>query len=421
MEKKFRVRKMTEGNGSVAIWQVDGDIKPEDINEAVYAAMCEVGQDVLDQSKCLLSGERTAAELAGRAVEDLDTFKVSVGIPVFDIQETMAPEVRINVGLVGVGYKQYRPMFTCSFAADAVFEQIAEWEGQMSMTPKRYHRFRCEAVDSRKLESKNYVRCHGYHPTAISYKATHDRINKKFETIGRMVQSLSSEGMRKALSLLTAVESVKKLYGHEMADAADRLMRRWHWERFPRQQVVYQTLVGGRLVEKRYPEIVDPTPVVFTAKDFEYGPECYKTVDKDYALHLLCRFKGFMRENAAPSWIRKDDFVQMKNQQTAPKKWQGRLKVCRVFGQLDTCGRRIDWYAEVSTTNGKWDSMNRTVDSLEALTEPEKPAKKKGARKSQKSQRVKAKASAEPKTETKAETLSLEERLRQALLTRLAA
>ena len=392
-------------------------------NELVYGLMIIAAYDMLEVGKVFVTGDYTASELAG-----------TNGYIHAYLEN--GNEDYVDYDYINIETKTFR----CRFTTRSIFEQIAEWEGVMGLTAKKCHKFRCTTTEVRSGSiAKPYKRCHGYHPRTVSWTAENARIGKKFKVIGRMAQSLSSEGMKKALSLLTAVKSVEKLYGHEMADIASRLMNRWHWEQYPRQQVVYQTLVGGKLVEKKYPEDIDPTPVVFSASDFKDAPGCYKVVDEDYTKEMLHRFREFMNANVCPSWIGKDNSVQLKNQQAAPKKWQGRLKVCRVFGSLDAYCKCITWYAEVCTTKGRWDSMNRTVGTFEAWVDDKpKPAKKPKA-KSQEPKAIKVKGTdytvkSDGRTETfgsyipgamaeesKPDTMTLAEQLRQALLKRLAA
>lgn len=400
--ERFKIRKMTEGDGYVTIWQVSGDIEPKDINDAVYAAMCEVGQDVLSQSVCRLSGEHTAVELAGRVMEDLPSFKVAVGIPVFDIPETMAPEVRINVGMITVGYKQQAPMFTCSFAAADVFAQIAEWEGQMNMAPKKYRKFACVSVDGRKYESKPYVRHHGYHPTVISYKADQDRINKKFETLGKLCQRLTSEGMRKAYSVVCAAHK------WDGADFDTRDMAKWAmlWK-----------------LQRDYGREPEAQPLYFVGSDFKYGPEIWKEADVSYGGILIRHFEQMLLDAPKPEWPARGDVVTIRESAQTKKKHEGKHLVDSVSPRLSADGRRIEWTVAVSV--GRYDCERFLPEQLEAADNKKvktKAAKKTTTKTTKATGKAKPKASkAAPTQEPKTETLSLEERLRQALRARLAA
>ena len=388
MEKKFRVRKMTEGDGSVAIWQVDGDIKPQDINEAVYMAMCEAGQDVLRQSVCRLSGEHTAVELAGKLG----------GIPAFDTPETMAPEVRIYVGMISIGYKQQAPMFTCSFATDDVFEQVAEWEGVMGMAPKKYHRFKCKTKDDKKFEPKPYVRHRGYHPATVSYKMTHDRINQKFETLGKLYQSLTSDGMRKAYTVACAAHRWDK------ADYAVRDMAKWAmlWK-----------------LQHDYGKDPDAKPVYFVGTDFQYGPECYKEADQTYYNILVRHFEQMLLDAPKPAWPERGDIVTIKDDARTLKKHDGKHLVDSVSARLSADGRRIEWTVAVSV--GRYECEHFLPEQLEKAEDVRR--KKSDVRcKNQRSTaegKVKEDVKVAPEHHTSGPSLS--ERLRQALQARLAA
>ena len=338
--KNFNVR--TEERNHLVVYSVD-NVASADINEAVYAAFCVAGQTVLEEHPdyLLVDGQRTAAELAG-GTRYISAFLID------DHAKCMAVEVS--------GFK-------CEFFLGDVFKMMAEWEGVCGITAKQAHRFYCEpSTESRILELTPYRRDRVYRPKPVSVKLDERRINAKFEVLGQLVQSLTSEGMKKAMSLLTAIKSAEKLYSAEHADMAAKVMRRWFWD-------IYGTTTS-----------MDTIP--FSAKDFQYGPECWKVVDEDYVKELLARWKEFVANNPAPEWIKRDDLVQLKNQAVTPKKWQGALKVYRVYGQLNHYCNSIEWYAEVCTTKGKWDSLERNVDALELFSEQD-PAEK-PARKSQK-------------------------------------
>lgn len=413
MEKRFKIEKMTEGDGYAAIWQVSGDVKTEDLNDAVYAVMCEVGQDVLSQSVCRLSGERTAVELAGR---------IANCITMFDVPETMAPVVCINVGRISTGYKEYRPMFTCSFRADTVFEQIAEQEGVMNMAPKNYRRFKCKAADDTDTSGTMvpYKRCHGYHPRTISYKADHDRINKKFETLGKLYRSLTGDGMRKAINVVYAAHKWDK------ADFTVRDMAKWAmlWK-----------------LQRDYGREPEARPVYFVGSDFKDGPEIWKDADQTYCNILVRHFEQMLLDAPKPSWPVHGDIVTIKESARRLKKHEGKHLVDSVSPRLSADGRRIEWTVAVSV--GRFDCEHFLPEQLEAAEDkkPKKAASKRGksdARISSSEREQarhdsgkkttkttsKAKPSASmaaPTPEPVAVTLSLEERLRQALTARLAA
>ena len=351
MEKRFNVMQSADSDSRTDIWYVN-NVTTSEINEAVYAAFCVVAQKVLDRSTCFKTGDLTAAELAGT----LGSKWAKVLMTLTDDRYPMAPEVCIKVG--SNVYDRRGVLFECHFQADTVFEQMAEWEGVMNLSPKKYHRFTCES----KQESFNnepvkaYQRCHGYKPRTISLAAENQRIAKKFEVIGPMYEALGSEGMKRALSVLTAIESIKKMHGYDMADLADRLLRRKLWRDYGSDQY--------------------KQPMCYSAEDFEHGPEVWKQVDEEYVKQLIAYFRQVLADSPAPEWIKKGDMVQLKDQEKQPKKWQGKLSVWSVTGSLDYYKDAIEWFADVCTTKGKHDSMTRRVDLLEPWVEPEKPGKK---------------------------------------------
>lgn len=305
-----------------------------DVSQQVYELMTIAAYDMLEVGQTVLSGDYTAAEMAG-TVGWLHQFVWSGD---YD---------RITIST---------KTFGCGFHPSQIFEQIAEWEGVMSLAPKKQHRF---AVEGKELPAgtklKPYTRCHGYKPRTISLTAENDRIAKKFEVLGRMAQSLTSEGMRRALSVLTAIKSIEKLHGHDMSLLAGKILRRKLWDDYGRD---------------RYQQ-----PIEFAAPAFQDGPEVWKQVDEQYVKQLIAHFREVLADSPAPTWIKKGGAVQLKNQDAAPKKWQGKLSVYRVFGGYDSVSRSIKWYADVATTKGKYDCMNREVGWFVPWVEPEKKAK----------------------------------------------
>jgi len=411
MEKKELTNGIVEIEGvkTVAERTVDGyevTYKPHgnyhkglDVNEVVYDLMIIAAHDMLDWGTTVYAGEYTAAEMAGK-----------VGY----LHQFMEGEDYKTIGIK-------TETFCCSYHAGEAFAQMAEWEGVMNMAPKKYHRFAVEGKEMPEgAKLKPYQRCHGYKPRTISLAAENDRIAKKFEVIGKMAQSLTSEGMKRALSVLTAVKSIEKLHGREMGDLAGKMLRRKLWRDYGKDK--YQQ------------------PMVYTAKDFEPGPECWKVVDEDYAKELIAYFRQVLAESPAPKWPAKGDMVMLKNQEKQCKKWQGKLSVYEVRGQLDMYQDKINWYAVVCTTKGKHDSTTYKVDALEPWTEPEKAASKRGkndacigsSERKQARPEVKSKKKAvskKEKTTAKAINLepctvnpepTLEERLRAALRKQLA-
>jgi len=344
------------------------------VEQVVYDLMIIAAYDQLKVGQAVYAGEYTAAEMAG-----------TVGY----LHQFMEGEDYKTIGIK-------TEMFCCSYHAGEAFTQMAEWEGVMSLAPKKYHRFAVEGKEMPKdVKLKPYTRCHGYKPRTISLAAENDRIAKKFEVIGKMAQSLTSEGMRRALSVLTAVKSIGKLHGYDMQQLADKLLRRKLWREYGKDK--YQQ------------------PMVYTAKDFEPAPECWKVVDEGYAKELMAYFRKVLAESPMPKWPAKGDMVMLKNQERQCKKWQGKLSVYEVRGSLDMYQDKINWYAVVHTTKGKHDSTTRDVGYLEPWTEPDRPSKKKAVSKKEKTT---AKATPEPCTVNPEPTL--EERLRAALRKQLA-
>ncbi|MBQ8713102.1 MAG: hypothetical protein IJ551_09845 [Prevotella sp.] len=353
-----------------------------DVNQVVYDLMTIAAQEMLGCGTAVYGGDYTAAEMAG-TVGCLHQFMEGSDYELIKIQTST---------------------YCCSYRATDVFAQMAEWEGVMNLSPKNYRRFHCEGKEMPKdMKLKPYQRCHGYKPRTISLAAENARIAKKFEVLGPMSQSLTSEGMRKALSVLTAIESIKKLHGYDMADLASRLLRRKLWRDYGRDQ--YQQ------------------PVCYSARDFEHGPEVWKQVDEGYVKQLIAYFRQVLADSPAPKWIKVNDPVQLKDQEKQPKKWQGKLSVWRVTGSLNYYKDAIEWFADVCTTKGKHDTMTRRVDYLEPWVEPDKPKKKAATKKQAKkasgtnNSEVGYKQSASCLVTTAEPTLA--DRLREALLKQL--
>lgn len=386
------------------------------VEQVVYDLMTIAAHDMLNWGTTVYAGEYTAAEMAGK-VGYLYQF---VGGEDYKI-------IRIKT-----------ETFCCSYHAGEAFAQMAEWEGVMSLAPKKYHRF---AVEGKEMPSgvklKPYTRCHGCKPRTISLAAENDRIAKKFEVIGPMYEVLGSEGMKRALSVLTAAKSIEKLYGRQMGELAERLLRRKLWREYGtcepmKSRVEWLKSEAARMKQngeekseraKKMNEefkslqqkIMLHMERYYTAKDFEAAPECWKVVDEDYAKELMAYFRKVLAESPAPKWPAKGDYVTLKNQERQPKKWQGKLSVYEVRGQLDMYHDKMNWYAVVCTTKGKHDSTTCEVGYLEPWTEPDRPPKKKAVSKKEKTT---AKAT-NPEPCTVNPEPTLEDRLRAALLRQL--
>lgn len=390
-----------------------------DVNQVVYDLMTIAAQDMLDTyGTAMYSGDYTAAEMAG-----------TVGY--------------LHQFIEGGDYKTIgikTETFCCSYHAGEAFVQMAEWEGVMQMSPKNYRRFHCEGKEMPEgAKLKAYQRCHGYKPRTISLAAENTRIAKKFEVIGPMYEALGSEGMKRALSVLTAIKSIEKLHGYDMAGLAKRLLRRKLWRDYGnyeplRRRVEWMKQEAERMkrdgeeksdrakkMNEEFKEIqkklvLTPHPMCYTASDFEHGPEVWKVVDEEYVKQLMAYFRQVLAESPVPKWPKKGDLVMLKNQEKQCKKWQGKLSVYEVRDQLDTYQDKISWYAVVCTTKGKHDSTTYKVDALEPWTEPDRPSKKKAVSKKEKTT---AKAT-NPEPCTVNPEPTLEDRLRAALRKQLA-
>jgi hypothetical protein len=155
-------------------------------------------------------------------------------------------------------------------------------------------------------------------------------------------------------------------------------------------------------IRSRYQELSKPVP--FSASDFNGGPACYQVVDDLYVRELVASFRLMMKESPKPEWPERGDVVTIKDGARTLKKHEGKHLVDSIAPRLSADGRRIEWTVAVSV--GKYECEHFLPEQLEAA---DVQLKKKKA--------PKPKANAEPK----AETLSLSERLRQALLSRQAA
>lgn len=392
--------------------------KDRDVQEVVYDLMIIAAYDQLKTGQAVYTGDWTAAEMAGKAGY------------LYQFMENVSDEWE-HYSLIAIQTKT----FSCSFHPGQTFQTIAEWEGVMNLAPKKYHRF---AVEGKELPDgvkiDKYTRCHGYKPRTISYAFENDRIAKKFEVLGPMYEVLGSEGMKKALSVLTAIRSIEKLHGYGIGEVADRLLRRKLWKDYGKCEPLHRRIEWMKSEAKRMKEngeekserakkmneefkslqqkIMMHGERCFVASDFEHAPEVWKVVDRQYVDNLIAYFRHVLKDYPAPEWPKKNDHVQLKNQEKQCKKWQGKLGVYEVRGQLDYYQDKIVWYAEVHTTKGKYDCTTCKVDVLEPWVEPEKPKKPKKT--------SKKKADVKPRTSSVSHQPSAEptlaERLRDALL-----
>ena len=253
---KFKVRHSAKSDKHVDIWYV-ADVKSEDINAAVYEAFKVVAQKVLDWSTCSVTGDYTAAELAGKVYGSISPveYLTRKNCPV-------APEQCIRVA-----------GFSCHFYASDIFQYMAEWEGVAEIKSKDIKKFHCEAKGNalERKALKKYQRTRCYKPTTISLAAENRRIAMNLKGIGQLSTVLNAEGMRKAFSLLKAIQAAKGKFHYKIADEASEMMRRWHWEAFRK--------------------VKDAHPQYFEESDFRYAPDEWQKVDEAYVAELLERFE----------------------------------------------------------------------------------------------------------------------------------
>jgi len=356
----------------------------EDVNAIVYDLMIIACYDMMTVGMVLYGGEYTAAEMAGK-----------IGY--------------LHQYVEGGDYKAIKietKTFCCTYSSGEAFAQMAEWEGVMNMQPKKCHRFTAEGKELPKgAKIEPYKRCCGYKPTTISLAAENTRIAKKLEVLGAMAKSLTSEGMRKALSVIAAASRWSKAT-YEVRDMAKKAMM---WK-----------------LQSDYGRVPTSQPVCFTAKDFEHGPEVWKKVDVAYTEELDRHFKQMLTDSPVPEWPKQGDVVQFKNREKMQKKYQGKFLCEGVVASLSTYGDRIEWRASVRVK--KYDNEYFLPGQLEPA--PEKPKVKTASKRgkngagSNSSEREQARpnvkadvkphpAAVSPQTSNE---LTLAERLRQALL-----
>ena len=408
----------------------------EDVNAIVYDLMIIACYDIMTVGTVLYGGEYTAAEMAGK-----------IGYLYQYVEGSDYKTVKIET-----------KTFCCTYHVSEVFAQMAEWEGVMNLPPKKYHRFAVEGKELPKgAKIEPYKRCHGYKPTTVSLAAENTSIAKKFDVIGVMSEDLGSEGMKRALSVLTAIKSIEKLYGYAMGDMAGRMLRRKLWRDYGKRERLHRreawltdemkrTDQGSDRYKSMKKDLDDVrkklsapvSPVCYSARDFEHGPELWKQVDEAYVTELIAYFRQVLADHPAPEWPKQGDVVQFKNREKMQKKYQGKFLCEGVVAILSEYGDRIEWRASLRVK--KYDNGYFLPGQLEPAPEKPKVKAKKGAGVSKK--RAKAAASqqksvasqqksvasqqlAEASNEVAAASnevaaasneVSLAERLRQALL-----
>ena len=406
---KYNVIHSAESSKYVDIYYVQQEVAASEINAAVYAVLCYVAEEVLKRSTCYISGERTAAELGGKVEKYY--FPIAP-LPENEKYIQMAPEVQVRAGT-----------WKCTFPTKDIFKMMAEWEGVMGLSAKQAYRFQCETKENmpKGMELKAYKRWRGYRPKRISFADEDKRIAQKLEVIGKLSQELSGEGMRKAVSVLTAMKKLNKTLPYYYANVAEQVLRRKLWNDYGKK--------GGM------------GPMSYCERDFEYGPEIWKQVDEEYVKTLVEYFKAFMEANPAPKWVKEGRYAQFKNQENVAKKYQGGFYVDRLMAHVRS--EHVEWWVVIKVDRYK--TEKHPVSRMEPWVEPEKPkTQKKVSPKSapkreqsrtrssyaeQGSTRPKVKSA--PKREQSGQTtptipttqkpLSLADRLREALRARLAA
>lgn len=362
--------------------------KDRDVQEVVYDLMIIAAYDQLKTGQAVYQGDWTAAEMAGKA-----------GC-LYQFMENVSDEWE-HYSLIAIQTKT----FCCSFHPGQTFQTIAEWEGVMNLAPKKYHRFAVEGKElPEDVKIKAYTRCHQPKPSnPYSAAAEEKRINKKFEVLGKVAASLTSEGMRRALSVIAAASWWDKS-SYELRDMARKAMDWKLWKDYGKD--------GNRF------------PIHFTAKDFEPGPEVWKQVDKAYVEELRKHFQQMLDAAPVPEWPKQGDVVMLKGREKMAKKYQGKFLCEGCVAMLSTYGDRIEWRASVRTK--KWDNEYFYPSQLEAAVEPKKPGKKK-SKASKPKQAAKASGTNNSQVvtsqsascyQTTAEP-TLAERLREALLKQL--
>ena len=370
-----------------------------DTNALVYELMIIAGCDMIEAGKVIYGGEYTASEMAG-TIHLLYQFMAGCNPEWEDYKH-----IRIKT-----------KTFECSFDADDIFKQIAEWEGVAGIANAKAYRFVCEGKEMPKgTVLKKYTRCHGYKPTTISMVMYERRINEKFEVLGWLYQSLTSEGMRKAMSVCAAARLFDNK-SYEVKALVKTAMRWKLWKDYAKKE-------GASMM-----------PLAFSETDFQCGPECYKQVDSKYVQVLVDHWNKMVADSPMPEWPKQGDVVQFKNREKMQKKYQGKYLCEGMTASLSTYGDRIEWRASLRVK--KYDNEYFLPGQLEPWVDQKKTKAKTKAKKSSGLSRTKTdkpkdkKSSGLSRTKTdkpKAQTSairpqpSLADKLREVLMARLSA
>lgn len=398
----------------------------EDVNATVYDLMIIACYDMMTVGSVLYGGEYTAAEMAGTLC----------GLHQYvEGDEYMLVKIETKT-------------FCCTYHAGEAFAQMAEWEGVMNLQPKKCHRFAVEGKELPKdVKIEPYKRSHGYKPTTISLTAENTRIAKKFDVIGAMSEDLGSEGMKRALSVLTAIKSIEKLHGYDMGDIAGRMLRRKLWRDYGKRERLHRR-EAWLTDEMKRPNDIDRyksmkkdldevrkklsapvSPVCYTARDFEHGPEVWKQVDEAYVKELIAYFRQVLADSPVPEWPKQGDVVQFKNREKMQKKYQGKFLCEGVVAILSEYGDSIEWRASLRVK--KYDNEYFLPGQLEPAPEKKTGNNKKRAKAASSHKNAAAShkntaasnkiSAASNKNAAASNELTLAERLRAALLRLKAA
>jgi hypothetical protein len=269
--------------------------------------------------------------------------------------------------------------------------------------------------------------------------AENTRLAKKFEVIGPMYEILGSEGMKRALAVLTAAKCFDNM-SYEWRSVAKEAMRRklWAdygtWEPLRRRDAWLSSemehadqksdrykAMKKELDEIRKKYLLPSHPIYYSSSDFRDAPEVWKQVDDKYAASLVTWFQQLLRDHPAPEWPKQGDVVQFKNREKMQKKYQGKFLCEGVVASLSTYGDSIEWRASLRVK--KYDNEYFLPGQLEPAPEKPKTKAKKTAKRA--ATKPKPTGKAEPQTSAvspqTSNELSLAERLRQALLNLNAA
>lgn len=331
-----------------------------DVNQVVYDLMIIACYDMMTVGTVLYGGDYTAAEMAGK-----------IGY--------------LHQYVEGGDYKVIKietKTFCCTYHVSEAFAQIAEWEGVAGISPAKAHRFHVDGKEMPKgAVLKKYQRCHGYKPTHISLVMDERRVNEKFEVLGRLYQSLTSEGMRRAMSVCAAARLFDNK-SYEVQALVKSAMRWKLWRDYAKKE-------GASMM-----------PVAFDETDFQCGPECYKQVDSRYVQELVNHWQKLLSDYPMPEWPKQGDMVQFKAHDIQ-KKYRGKYLCEGMTASLSTYGDSLVWRASLRVK--KYDNEYFTPSLLEPVKEKTKKGSGLTRTKTDKKPAVKKKCSGLTRTKTDGE------------------